>query len=109
MYVVVIALVAIVLNFSIAIINSIYLSKIKAIYALRLSKYINMLLFEKAISLDLEQYEKKEFCDKYYKAMSQAYIKIEAVLTNSVQLIGNTLAAIIMVVYVARSEMSYVD
>lgn len=103
-HIVVLALVAILLKFSIAIINSIYLSKIKAIYAIRLSKYINMLLFKKALSLDLEQYEKKEFFDKYYKAMSQAYKKIEAVLTNSIQLMGNTLAAIIMVVYVVKID-----
>ncbi len=100
-YVIAVALTALLFKIVIAILNSIYSCKNKVIYSLRLSRHINMLLYQKALSLDLEQYENKAFFDKYYRAVSQADSTMENVLMNGTQLICNTLAAMMMVAYVA--------
>lgn len=100
LYVITLALFAIALKSCVVILNSIYTNKVKPICSIEISRYLDKKLYQKALTLDLEQYESKEFHDKYYQAISDAQNTVEKVLINSIELINNSLASIAIICYV---------
>ena len=58
------------------------------------------MLFNKSLSLDLAQYESKDFQEKYYKAISTAEGTAENVVNNSIQLFSNIIAVGIVLAYI---------
>lgn len=81
-------------------IESLYDNKLKPLYSLDLSRHICHTLYEKALSLDLARYESAEFQDKYYKAIENAQTKVETVITNTIQFVGNLLSVVLVMAYV---------
>lgn len=91
---------ALLLKLVIAILNSYYTVKLKPLFDLQVSKYLQTMLFDKALSLDLAQYESKDFQGKYYKAVSNAEGTVENTVSNCIQLFSNMIAVISVLVYV---------
>ena len=95
---------ALVLKFIIALLNSYYSIKLKPMYDLKISTYIQTMLFDKSLSLDLAQYESKDFHEKYYKAISNAERTAESVVSNSIQVLSNIIAVGIVLAYVVTID-----
>ena len=91
---------ALMLKFIIALLNSRYSIKLSPLYNLQVSAYIQTILFNKSLSLDLAQYESKDFQEKYYKAISTAEGTAENVVNNSIQLFSNIIAVGIVLAYI---------
>lgn len=91
---------ALILKFIIALLNSRYSIKLSPLYNLQVSAYIQTMLFNKSLSLDLAQYESKDFQEKYYKAISTAEGTAENVVNNSIQLFSNIIAVGIVLAYI---------
>lgn len=92
---------ALCLKLIIGLFNSYYSIKLKPLFDIKVSKYIQNELFKKVLSLDLLQYESKDFHSKYYKAVSNAESTAETVVSNCLNLFSNAISVIAVICYIS--------
>ncbi len=102
--VVILSAITIALKFLVVYLNSYYSIKLKPIFDLHVTKYIQTTLFSKAMSLDLAQYESKDFHEKYYKAVSNAESTMDNVISNCIQFVNHFIAVIAIALYVIKID-----